>query len=195
MTDDARSPLQRLVRRNLGAATQGLLLMALWLLLSGHYDGFHLGLGVLSVVFILFLNGRVRRLPVGETEVLAGIEFHAVRLARYLLWLPVQIFLSGAYVAYIVLHPRMPITPSLVRFRTAQPNVFAQMLLGNSITLTPGTLTVDVEGDAFIVHALTEGTRRSLLTGTMQEKIARVFQDRPGPMVFDVEPRWTEPET
>ena len=172
MTDDAQSPLKTLTRRNLGVATQGVLLMALWLLLSGHYDGFHIGLGVLSVGIILFLNSGIRRLPMGEQELFSGVAFHIVRSARYLLWLPVQIFLSGTYVAYIVLNPRMPIAPSLVRFRTAQPNVVAQMLLGNSITLTPGTLTLNIEGKVVLVHSLTKQGADDIMAGEMDRRVA-----------------------
>ena len=109
-----------------------------------------------------------------------------LRFLGYCVWLPVQILRSAVYVAWVVLHPRLPVKPVMVQVRSRQPNVFAQMILGNSITLTPGTLTVDVVGDGFTVHALTPATAQELLAGTMQEKVARLFTDRPGPLVFDV---------
>lgn len=174
------------IRRQLSAATQAVLLMGLWLGLSGHYDSFHVGLGVLSVVLILSINRRLRHLPVAPNQVPARFQFQLFRLLAYFVWLPVQIFFSAVYVAKIVVSPRMPIQPQFVRFRSAQPNALAQMILGNSITLTPGTLTVNVEGDEFLIHSLTEDTTAGLLDGTMQTKVARLFEDVPGPMVFDV---------
>jgi multicomponent Na+:H+ antiporter subunit E len=160
--------------------------MGLWLGLSGHYDTFHVALGVLSVVIILWLNRKIRRLPVAPNQVPARLEIHLFRLLAYFVWLPVQIFLSAVYVAKVVLSPRLPIQPQMVRFRSAQPNAFAQTILANSITLTPGTLTVDLEGDEFVIHSLTTDTTEGLLEGTMQSKVARLFVDGPGPMVFGV---------
>lgn len=175
------------LRRQLGALTQSVLLMALWLPLSGHYDLFHVALGVLSVAFILWVNRRIRALPVAPNQVPARFELHALRLLAYFLWLPVQILISAVYVARIVLARDLAIQPQMVRFRSDQPNAFAQMILGNSITLTPGTLTVNLEDDEFLVHALTADTAKGLLDGTMQTKVARLFEDAPGPMVFDAE--------
>ncbi len=186
MAHPDRPPAPGALRRRLGALTQATLLMALWLPLSGHYDAFHVALGVLSVGFILWVNRRIRALPVAPNQVPARFELHALRLLAYFVWLPVQIFFSAVYVARVVLARDLPIQPQLVRFRSAQPNAFAQMILGNSITLTPGTLTVDLEGDEFLVHALTADTARGLVDGTMQTKVARLFEDAPGPMVFDV---------
>ncbi|MHB8764208.1 MAG: Na+/H+ antiporter subunit E [Deferrisomatales bacterium] len=181
------------LRRQLGAATQAVLLMGLWLGLSGHYDAFHVALGVLSVAIILWINRKIRRLPVAPNQVPARFEFHLFRLIAYFFWLTGQIFLSAWYVAKVILARRMPIQPQLVRFRSAQPNAFAQMILANSITLTPGTLTADLEGDEFLIHALTGDTAGGLLDGSMQTKVARLFEDEPGPMVFDVRVEGAEP--
>ncbi len=174
-------------RLSLGLVGRALLLMALWLALSGLYDPFHLGLGVVSVACVLWLD---RRLPRAAGASRGEAEVHVLRFAAYCGWLLGQIVLSALHVAGVVLHPRMPVSPRVVRFRSDQPNGVARMLLANSITLTPGTLTVEVEGDAFTVHALTEATARGLLDGTMQAKVARLFCDRPGRAVYDV--RWEE---
>lgn len=171
--------------RPLRVSTQYGLLLALWVLLSGYLDLFHLGLGAVSAALVLWINRGIRRLPAFRAAAQPDATLRPLRLLGYGLWLPVQILRSAVYVAGIVLHPRLPVRPVVVRFRSRQPNVFAQMILGNSITLTPGTLTVDVEGDRFVVHALTEKTARELLGGTMPHKVARLFGDRSGPAVFE----------
>lgn len=171
--------------RPLGVGTQAALLMALWVVLSGFLDPFHLGLGGASVALVLWVNRGIRRLPAFRAAAQPDATLRPLRFLEYCLWLPVQILRSAIYVAGVVLHPRLPVRPVVVRFRSRQPNAFAQMILGNSITLTPGTLTVDVEGDWFVVHALTEKTARELLGGAMQRKVARLFTDEPGPMVFE----------
>lgn len=174
-----RSPL-------LVAGVQAALLMGLWLVLSGLLDGFHLGLGVFSVALVLWLDRRLRRAPAIQAQAHPEAALRPLRFLAYHLWMPVQILLSAVYVARVVLSPRLNIRPQMVQFRSAQPTAFAKMLLGNSITLTPGTLTVDLAEDRFLVHALTADTAQGLLEGTMQTKVARLFQDEPGPMVFDV---------
>ncbi len=181
-TGRSQAPPSRLVVGGVQAA----LLMGIWLLLSGFLDGFHLGLGIFSVALVLWLDRRLPRVPSTQTPVHPAEGLRPLRFLAYHLWLPVQILGSAIYVARIVLSPRMDIQPQMVRYRSAQPNGFAKMLLGNSITLTPGTLTVDLEEDRFLVHALTADTARGLLDGTMQTKVARLFEDEPGPMVFDV---------
>ncbi len=180
----------RVRRVSLGLVVQVLLLMALWLVLSGLYDAFHLGLGTLSVACVLWLNRRRRGAPRVVGSARGRTEVHVLRFAAYCGWLLGQILLSALHVAGVVLHPRLPVSPKMVRFRSDQPNDVARMLLANSITLTPGTLTVEVDGDEFTVHALTEATARDLLDGTMQAKVARLFCDEPGRAVYDV--RWEE---
>ncbi len=171
----------------LGRVVQGLLLMVLWLALSGLYDVFHLGLGAVSVGCVLWLSSRLKR---ARPAARVRTEVHVLRFAAYCGWLLGQILVSALHVAAVVLHPRMPVSPRVVRFRSDQPNDVARMLLANSITLTPGTLTVEVEGDEFTVHALTGATARGLLDGTMPAKVARLFSDEPRRAVYDV--RWEE---
>jgi multicomponent Na+:H+ antiporter subunit E len=82
-------------------------------------------------------------------------------------------------VALIVIHPKLPIQPSLVRFRITLPHAMARLTLSTSITLTPGTVTLDVEDDEFLVHALTTQSAQALLplhgTGAMQEQVATLY--------------------
>ncbi len=161
---------------------QAVILYGIWLLLSGHYDPFHLAMGAVSVGLVLWLNrqGLVsRRTPPGS-------RLRIGRLLLYVPWLAWEILLSGIYVARIVLSPRLEIQPALLRFKSPQPNDVARVILGNSITLTPGTLTIEIVQDQFLVHALTETTASGVVDGRMQCRVARLFVDDPGETVFDV---------
>jgi multicomponent Na+:H+ antiporter subunit E len=93
----------------------------------------------------------------------------------YLLW---EISKANLEVAYIVLHPSLPIDPSIERFRPALPIGVPVTTLANSITLTPGTVTVDVSDREFHVHALTQGSRDSLYAGGLERAVRFVFFGR-----------------
>ena len=164
-----------------GTALKAAALMLVWLLLSGHYDLLHILMGLISVVLILFMN---RPRESDSPQLLRLMRWWRVLL--YVPWLIKEMVLSALYVVRIVLAPRMPLDPHLVRFKSSQPNDVAKVILGNSITLTPGTLTVDIGQQEVLVHALTHKLAYGLLNGTMQTKVASLFTDHPGEMVFDV---------
>ncbi len=150
-------------------------LFLFWIVLSGKFDWFHLGLGVFSTAIVVFATRPLR----GHKK---GGMGDALAWPGYLLWLTWQIVISAVQVAKIVLQPRMPIDPKLVRFKRPLPNAFAHMTLANSITLTPGTVTVGLEGDEYEIHALTEDGADSLAPktgeGEMPLKVAALFKVR-----------------
>jgi multicomponent Na+:H+ antiporter subunit E len=82
---------------------------------------------------------------------------HLIIAARYAYSMIVEIVKANIHVALIVLNPKLPISPGIVRYKTPLKNTMSMVLLGNSITLTPGTLTLDIEHDnVMVVHALTK---------------------------------------
>ena len=99
------------------------------------------------------------------------------RFAVYLPWLGVQVVVASLQVVYVVWHPRLPVSPGVLRIRKRYPHTMARLTLANSITLTPGTVTLDVDGDEFVVHALTESGGRALERGTMPDRVSRLFGD------------------
>jgi multicomponent Na+:H+ antiporter subunit E len=165
-------------------ALQALVLLALWLVLSGKFDAFHVGMGVASVALVLWLN----RALLGGTSLEPGPTrpMDLLSLATYVPWLAWKMVASGLYVAYLSLHPRMPVSPVLIRFRSHQPSVSAQVILGNSITVTPGTLTLAIEDDQITVHSLTGHLAEELGEGTLSRRVARLFGARPEPALSDV---------
>jgi len=109
-----------------------------------------------------------------------------VKMVFYIPWLTWQIILASLQVAYVVLHPKIPINPSLIKFRTKLPNVTAKVILGNSITLTPGTLTIRIDNDEFIVHALMDASATSIIDGSLPFQVAKLYQRRPSTVISEV---------
>jgi len=97
-----------------------------------------------------------------------------------------QIVVSSLQVAYVVLRPRMPINPSLLRFKTKLPNISSKVILGNSITLTPGTITIQIDGDDFLVHALMDISTTGIIDGSLPEQVAKLYEKKPAQVVQNV---------
>ena len=156
-----------------------LALFALWLILSGKFDAFHVSIGAASALCIALGTRRLLLLPpdIGPPGTHPA-NVLPLRFLGYIPWLIWQIIASSLHVAYVVLHPRMPIQPRLLRFHTSFPHVLAQLTLATSITLTPGTVTLDVDNDEFLVHALTGTSAQGLEPngGTMHRRVAALFQ-------------------
>jgi multicomponent Na+:H+ antiporter subunit E len=92
-------------------------------------------------------------------------------------WLLYQIVLSNVDVAKRALDPKMPIDPVMITFDSGLKTDLSRTLLANSITLTPGTVTVDIDDNTFLIHALSKKFSDDLLEGTMEKKVAHVFME------------------
>jgi multicomponent Na+:H+ antiporter subunit E len=138
---------------------------ALWLVLSGHPTPLHLAQGVLSAALVAYLNR--------DLELLGESVRRGPRFLAYLPWLLKEIVVANVQVVRIVLHPRLPVDPVLVRVGTRLRSDLAVTAFANSITLTPGTVTVDVEGRELVVHALTPQTPASF--AGMEGRVAEAF--------------------
>ncbi len=151
-----------------------ILLSAFWVVLSGIYDLFHLSLGAASIILVILLNRRVISLDFYSQE-RSSPSFRIHRLAIYIPWLMWQVAVSSIQVAVIILSPKMPINPSIIRFKVKLPNMTSKVILGNSISLTPGTLTIDIEGDEFLVHALTDEAFNLISSGKLSDSVSDLF--------------------
>ena len=130
-----------------------LLLIGFWLLLSARFDWQHLLIGAL---FSLVLTAAWAGITIGEHARATSFTLKQLFMFfYYMLCLTMEVFIANFKVARIVLHPRLPISPGLVIMRNELKRDLSRVLYANSITLTPGTLTVDLEGDLHIVHAFT----------------------------------------
>ena len=153
-------------------------LFLFWIVLSGKFDAFHLTVGALSAAGIAAATARLGRL----TPRVSGHHAHTWdHWPFFLPWLAWQIVLSAVQVAKIVLHPDLPISPRVVKFRCRLPNNVAHLTLANSITLTPGTVTVDLHDDEYTIHAMTQKAGDNLIPkrgeGEMQRHVRNLFEN------------------
>jgi multicomponent Na+:H+ antiporter subunit E len=106
------------------------------------------------------------------------VGLQVVRLAVYAPYLLKEIAVANLQIAYVVLHPALPIDPKMVEFDAAVWGDTAVTTLANSITLTPGTLTVSVSDRSFVIHSLTAGARDDLFSGGLERAVRFVFYGR-----------------
>ena len=130
-----------------------IVLICLWVILSGKFDLFHMSLGLISCAIVTFFSGDLL-FPESRT---GGLFRHGMRVINYIPWLLYQVVLANLHVLYLVFHPRMMdlIDPRIIRFDSTLKREISLVSFANSITLTPGTITmyVSVNG-AFQVHAI-----------------------------------------
>jgi multicomponent Na+:H+ antiporter subunit E len=150
-----------------------LIMAVVWVILSGMFDPFHLTLGVICCGLVahfshglLFWGGDAKSWSRG--------------LVGWILYIPSlfwEILLANIHVIGVVLHPRMLeiIDPQVIRFRTVLKRPISKVTLAQSITLTPGTITVDIRDDEFTVHALTRSTAEGC-PGAMEERIRKALE-------------------
>jgi multicomponent Na+:H+ antiporter subunit E len=148
-------------------------MFALWIVLSGRFDAFHLFLGLLSSGVVAHFSGDLLLPAPGARVTPRSI----MRYMAYVPWLLYQIFLASVHVLRLAFHPRMMslIEPHVLRFSSKLKSEAALVTFANSITLTPGTITVFVSMDGeFRVHAIDSHSGESL-PGEMERRIAKVF--------------------
>lgn len=148
-------------------------LACLWTLLSGHTEVIVVGMGVAGIALITWL---ARRMRVVDEE---GVPFDlSPRALPYSLWLLVEIVRSNVAVARIVASRELAIQPQLVRVPTGLRSDLGRVVYANSITMTPGTVTLEADEDSLLVHALTDATAEGLRSGSMEQRAARVAPSR-----------------
>ena len=148
------------------------LLMAAWVLWSGQFQPLLLALGAFSCLLTAYLT---RRMGYFDNEVFA-LRF-GLRLFSYWAWLAREVLRSSIDVARVVLDPRLPISPQTIEIKASASHPVDQAILGNSITLTPGTLTLDVSNGQLLVHALTAEGAEALEEGEMLRRVAAIHED------------------
>jgi multicomponent Na+:H+ antiporter subunit E len=153
------------------------MLFAFWLLLSGRLDVHLVISGAIAAAVIAVASAPLLERTLGP----AG-SHRRVTLWRWvplIVWLLGRMTRSALQLARIVLDPRLPPEPGIVRFRTQLASPSARMILANSITLVPGTMTLDVQGDELTVHTFTPDAVEDFATAELQNRIAAVFGDGP----------------
>ena len=143
-----------------------LTLGAFWLLNSEHNTPLILSLGVVSVAFVIYL---ARRMDVVDRE--SQLVRLTTRLPGYYLWLGKEIILANISVVKHVWLGNQTISPTLATLKASQKTDMGRVIYATSITLTPGTVAVDLAGDQIIVHALLRENIEALEAGEMDRRV------------------------
>ena len=178
-------------RRLVSVITQFVILFGLWLILSGHFQVKYILIGALSAGAVTYLTNDLfySSLQKGESAgaAIATIFLQIGRFILYIPWLIWQIVLANVGVALIILNPKMPIDPGFLLFSTKMKKNISRVTLANSITLTPGTVTVRLEEGEYIIHNLQPSLASGLTDGSMQNRVAKVYlEDEESPPEY----RW-----
>lgn len=145
------------------------LLSALWLLLSGHYVPLLLGLGAASVLLVVVLAHRMDAIDHERVPIRLG-----PRLLIYWIWLAKEIAKANLAVIRLILARRPALSPTLFWSQPLQRTDVGRVTYANSITLTPGTVSVAVEDGRLLVHALTREGAADIETDEMNRRVARL---------------------
>ncbi|MDO9476024.1 MAG: Na+/H+ antiporter subunit E [Pseudohongiella sp.] len=146
----------------------GLIFLAaiLWWILSGYTKPLLISLGIVSVLFTAFLAHRMKVID-DESHPL-HLSLALIRFWGYLL---LQIVISNIKMVIIILSPKMDIDPRVLRVRVSQHGVLGNAILGNSITLTPGTVTLDIGNGEVEVHAINREAAEDIENGLFDQRI------------------------
>lgn len=148
------------------------MLFLVWVLWGGLMKTPVWQLGLVSCGLVLWLT---LRMGLARNDLLGIHLLH--RMPRYWLWLIWQMVISNIQVLKLVLGPRSALQPRVVEIEAEAGSPFALALFGNSLTITPGTLTIDIDGRRITAHCLTPNNAEDLLKGAMNRRVARVDPD------------------
>ena len=146
-----------------------IILFALWLLLSGHYNSLLLTFGALSCLLVAWIVNKLGLLDANSKT----LKFN-LKLPTFVPWFFIEIVKSNLDVCKRILHPKLPIDPKFVSVNAAQHGDLAKAVFANCITLTPGTYSVDTDADSVEVHALTKELAEEIQKGELSRRIAKL---------------------
>ena len=144
-------------------------LSVFWLLNSGHNTALMLALGVASITFVIYI---AHRMDVVDHE---SQPLHlTLKLPGYYAWLIKEVIHSNLLVVKHIWLGNNTISPTLATITASQKTDIGKVIYANSITLTPGTVTINVEGDKFMVHALLRESIEDLQAGEMDCRVTQL---------------------
>ena len=149
--------------------SKAIVLFVFWILLSASFEWVHLGLGLVFSFAVAWSNA-------GHSTFVPKFRLWS-RFLLYLPWLFYKIIQSSLHLTKLILHPALPIDPQLISVESKLDHHAAIVLLGNSITLTPGTVTAEVDRNKLIVHALDKVLSEDVTSRQIESKISVIFRD------------------
>ena len=153
-----------------------LTLAGVWLLLSGIIEPLLLVLGLASSLAVAWVQARADRRDGDPVPFALGIS----RVPGYLLWLAWEVAKSNVEVSRRILSPRTAVAPAVRWLPASQRTELARVIYADSITLPPGTLSIDLTHDAVEVHALHEDSIDALARGEMDARVRRLEREPAG---------------
>ncbi len=153
-----------------------ILLFLNWLVLSGKFDIFHLGLGIVSCIVVAKISGDL--LFHDRKKEFKKRLNEAWRFIKYIPWITWEVVKANLHVFRLAMTSSgyEEMSPRVVTFKTYLATDFAKFVFANSITLTPGTITMLIRGDVFHVHTMSQFLEDDLLSGGIERKVAEVFE-------------------
>lgn len=145
------------------------ILFVIWILLSGHLDPLLLSLGLMSCLFVAWVSYKLAILD-PEFKTLRFV----LNLPKFLPWFFIQIVKSNIDVSWRILHPKLPISPTISTIPLSQHSEVAKVTYANCITLTPGTYTLIINSDDVKVHSLTKSGAENLHEREMSKRIHKL---------------------
>lgn len=157
-----------------------LVLFAFWMVLSGRTETKFVVYGILTAVVTTWVTYPLLLVPNKDgSKKYYVFGFSIPKMIMYFFWLMWQLVLANIDVLLATTGQELNIDPKVVRFRFRADNPMASVFLANSITLTPGTVTMNVTDDGvYEIHALTVGAAAGVLDGGMQKKVADLYGEK-----------------
>lgn len=157
-----------------------LVLFAFWMVLSGRIETKFVVYGILTAVVTTWVTYPLLLVPNKDgSKKYYVFGFSIPKMIMYFFWLMWQLVLANIDVLLATTGQELNIDPKVVRFRFKADNPMASVILANSITLTPGTVTMNVTDDGvYEIHALTVGAAAGVLDGGMQKKVADLYGEK-----------------
>lgn len=144
--------------------------LGLWLLLSGVYQPLTIGLGVLSTLAVIFITNRMDSIDGDRVKV----RLRPLTFVWYQVWLMMEIAKANWAVTKIILAPSMPIKQHMFSVPYTQKTDLGQVIFANSITLTPGTISIETEPGHFLVHAVAYAPEDKPALADMDRRVSAI---------------------
>jgi multicomponent Na+:H+ antiporter subunit E len=141
-----------------------------WILLSGEFTFILITSGVVASLITAYLSHDIF---IGKADLKTETE-RVFKFIVYIPWLLWEIILANVEIAYLVLSPKPLVDPQIVRFKNDLKTDLGIVTLAHSITLTPGTVTVDANREEFVIHAIWQKSAEGIISGEMQRKVKKI---------------------
>ena len=141
----------------------------IWCVLANCWESPQVAMGAGAALAVAWLNTE---------QTGSRVSLRVFRMLRYCLWLAGSIFRSGCHLSLLILNPRLPINPKMIRHRCELSNDSSAVLLGNSITLTPGTITVELDSNDLIVHTIDDSSAADVTDRHIERQIDGLFSTK-----------------